>query len=85
MNKKILTIIFCLIATVVCLLYSCTADSSTEETHMFEETLHAESSQDMQPTKETEKEIQIPGKTKIVINGEAPEEDEYEPEINDGY
>lgn len=83
MNKKIFTIIFCLIATVVCLLYNCTADSSTEESQM--ETMHAESSQDIQPTKKEEKEIQIPGKTKIVINGEAPEEDEYEPEIYDGY
>lgn len=83
MNKKILTIIFCLIATVVCLLYSCTADSSTEESQMFEETLHT--SQDIQPTKKEEKEIQIPGKTKLVIKGEAPEEAEYEPEIYDGY
>lgn len=76
MNKKILTIIFCLVATVVCLLYSCTADSGTENGYLFEEPVTAEEDKES-------KEEQQP--TKKEINGEAPAEDEYEPEIYDGY
>lgn len=76
MNKKILTIIFCLIATVVCLLYSCTADSSTEDVYLFEESVIVE--ENIVPGEE-----QQSGEKEI--NGEAPAEDEYEPEIYDGY
>lgn len=46
MNKKIITIIFCLIATVVCLLHSCSADNSTEEIHLFEEPVQTENEKD---------------------------------------
>lgn len=82
MNKKVITIIFCLLATVVCLLYSCTADNDIEEVKFFEEPVQAENNQDIQVAEEKQ---QIPGQDEIIIEGEAPKEDEYEPEIYDGY
>lgn len=82
MNKKVITIIFCLIATVACLLYSCTADNGAEEVQFFEEPVQTENNQN---TQVAEEKLQIPGKDEIVIEGEAPKEDEYEPEVYDGY
>lgn len=87
MDKKILKTIFCFAVTVVCLLYSCTADNSTEDAKDFEEPVHTENYEDYEKIKQPEQkeENQEQQKSETEIDGVAPAEDEYEPEIYDGY